>query len=103
MLTLPLAGGLWGTGLVVNTGGTGLGFDRHQIPSSSFNSATVSPEAANFSAGVRGTGGSGIGAGSGVLPASSQAVNSAKSRFAGSGGMKALSARRRMLVLVVSW
>jgi hypothetical protein len=41
MLTLPLAGGLWGTGLVVNTGGTGLGFNRHQIPSSAFNSSTV--------------------------------------------------------------
>ena len=64
MLTLPLAGGLWGTRLVVNTGGTGLGFYRHQIPSSAFNSATVNPDCANFSAGVRGTGGSGVGAGS---------------------------------------
>ena len=71
-------------------------------PNSSRSSATDRPAASSFCSVVSTGGGVGTGAGSGVLPAASQAVNRAKSLFAGSGGMKAPLERRLMLVPVVS-
>jgi hypothetical protein len=55
-------------------------------PNNSLSSATVSPAALSFCSVVRIGAGSRGGAGSGVLPASSHAVYSAKSRLPGSWG-----------------
>ena len=62
-LALALFGAFGWTGPMGKGTGSDLAFDSHQSPSNSFNSSTVNPDCANFSAGVRGTGGSGVGAG----------------------------------------